>query len=248
MTVPRILILGGTTEAREIANRLFEVGRDITTSLAGVTRAPILPKGRVRVGGFGGVNGLVDYLRDQRIDLVIDATHPFAATMSANAEAATQRVECELLRFERPAWQRRAGDQWVDVMSIPEAAFLLPPGAVALVTTGRKELAAFFVRKDISGLIRTVEPVSEAVPEQWRVILDRPPQSCEDEVALLRDNFITHLVSKNAGGERTLAKLDAARICGIPVIMVQRPRKPSVESFSEIDALLLRLGTSGVLV
>jgi precorrin-6A/cobalt-precorrin-6A reductase len=239
----RILILGGTNEARDIAARLVDDGHDVTTSLAGVTTAPILPAGRLRVGGFGGVDGLATYLKTQRIEVLLDATHPFAATISTNAWEAVQLVPCELLRFERPAWQPKEFDQWLDVASLDEAAAVLPQNAVVLVTSGRKNLAGFFSRKDLSGLVRTVEPVADTIPSSWRVILDRPPQSFDSEVALMRDIGVTHLVTKNAGGERTRAKLDAARHLGVVVIVVTRPFKPDCEIFSSVDDLGKRLGT-----
>lgn len=239
----RILILGGTNEARAIAARLVVDGHDVTTSLAGVTSSPILPDGKLRVGGFGGVAGLVDYLEVHHVDVLVDATHPFAATMSQHGFEAAQQFGCSLLRFERPAWVAGVDDHWVEVPSLGEAAVMLPPNAVVLITSGRKDLAAFFARRDISGLVRTVEPITDDVPARWRVIIDRPPQALESETALMRDNRITHLITKNAGGERTRAKLDAARHLGLPVIMVTRPCKPDCEIFSDVDVLAKRLGT-----
>lgn len=236
----RILILGGTSEARAIADRLVSLDHDVTTSLAGVTTSPILPVGKIRVGGFGGGAGLVEYLRAHRIEVLVDATHPFAATMSRHAFEAAQITGCRLLRFERVAWEILA----VDVASLTEAASVLPSGAVVLVTTGRKELGPFLARSDLSGIIRTVEPIAEVLPVGWRVVLDRPPQSLESEMALMRDNGVTHLVTKNAGGERTQAKLEAARVLGLPVIMVRRPVKPVCETVTTIEAVVMRLGTS----
>jgi precorrin-6A/cobalt-precorrin-6A reductase len=238
-----ILILGGTNEARAIAARLVVDGHDVTTSLAGVTSSPILPEGKLRVGGFGGVAGLVDYLKTHQVDVLVDATHPFAATMSRHGFEAAQKFGCSLLRFERPAWAAGVDDHWIDVPSLADAAAILPPNAVVLITSGRKDLGAFFARQDISGLVRTVEPVSEEMPANWREILDRPPQSVDSETALMRDNGITHLITKNSGGDRTRAKLDAARELGLPVIMVTRPFKPDCEMFSDVGALAKRLGT-----
>lgn len=243
MTIRRILVLGGTNEARSLAARLVADGHDVTTSLAGVTTSPIIPEGKLRVGGFGGVVGLVDYLHAHQVDVLVDATHPFAATMSRHGFEAAQQFGCSLLRFERPAWVAGVDDYWIDVPSLAEAAALLPPNAVALITSGRKDLAAFFARWDISGLVRTVEQISENMPACWRGILDRPPQSLESEIALMRDNRITHLITKNAGGDRTRAKLDAARHLGLPVIMITRPIKPECEVFSDIESLAKRLGT-----
>jgi precorrin-6A/cobalt-precorrin-6A reductase len=237
----RILILGGTNEARDIAVRLVALRHDVTTSLAGVTTSPILPVGKLRVGGFGGVEGLVDHVRGHAVDVIVDATHPFAATMSGHAVEAAQVTRCKLLRFERPAWEEQA----IDVMCLADAAEVLPSGAVALLTTGRKELGPFLARPDLSGIIRTVEPIAEVLPSGWRVVLDRPPQTLESEMALMRDNGVTHLVTKNAGGERTLAKLESARVLGLPVVMVRRPLKAACETVTTIDEVVLRLGTWG---
>ncbi len=243
MTPQRILILGGTAEARDIAALLVVLGHDVTTSLAGVTSAPILPVGKMRVGGFGGEDGLARYLHAAQIDVLVDATHPFAANMSRHACDAARLIGCGLLRFERPAWQPRPHDQWTEVSSLADAAALLPPSAVALLTTGRKHLGAFFQRCGIIGVVRTVEPIAEALPSGWSVIVDRPPQQLAHEIAVMRDYRITHLVTKNAGGERTRAKLDAARQLGLPVIMVRRPVKPDCETFSRVDEIAMRLGT-----
>ncbi len=245
MTALRVLILGGTNEARAIAERLVGLGHNVTASLAGVTTSPLLPLGKLRVGGFGGVGGLAEYMSAHDVDVLLDATHPFAATMSQHAFVAAQIGGCRLLRFERVAWVPRAGDRWIDVASLAEAAAALPKHAVALLTTGRKDLGPFMARLDVSGLIRTVEPIAETLPAGWRIILDRPPQSLEGEMALMRDNKVSHLVTKNAGGDRTRAKLEAARLLGLPVVMVRRPVKPHCETVSTIEEVAMRLGTSG---
>jgi precorrin-6A/cobalt-precorrin-6A reductase len=243
MTPQRILILGGTAEARDNAALLVALGHDVTTSLAGVTSAPLLPVGKMRVGGFGGVQGLARYLHSAHIDVLVDATHPFAANMSRHACDAARFAGCKLLRFERPAWQPRPHDQWTEVSSLADAAAVLPSLAVVLLTTGRKDLGAFFRRSDITGVVRTVEPMTETLPPGWSVIVDRPPQQLAREVATMQEFRITHLVTKNAGGERTRAKLDAARQLGLPVIMVRRPPKPECEIFSDVEQLAKRLGT-----
>jgi precorrin-6A/cobalt-precorrin-6A reductase len=243
MTTQRILILGGTAEAREIAALLVALGHDVTTSLAGVTSAPILPVGKMRVGGFGGVEGMVHYLLSAQINVLLDATHPFAANISRHACDAAQMAGCRLLRFERAAWQALPDDRWTDVATLVEAALVLPPSSIVLLTTGRKELGPFLQRPDVIGVIRTVEPIAEALPPGWSVILDRPPQHLAGEIALMRNFRITHLITKNAGGERTKAKLAAARLLGLPVIMVRRPVKPECETFADVEQLVKRLGT-----
>jgi precorrin-6A/cobalt-precorrin-6A reductase len=245
MSFLRILILGGTNEARAIADQLVSFGHDVTTSLAGVTTSPILPAGKIRIGGFGGVAGLADYVLSHHFEVLADITHPFAATMSHHAFEAAEIAGCRLLRFERAAWQPQTGDRWIDVTSLREAAAILPEHAVVLLTTGRKDLGPFLARSNVTGLIRTVEPVADTLPSGWRVILDRPPQSVESETALLRDNGVTHLVTKNAGGDHTRAKLEAARLLGLPVVMVQRPVKPICETVSTIEDFSMRLGTPG---
>jgi precorrin-6A/cobalt-precorrin-6A reductase len=245
MRSSKILILGGTSEARDIAATLIDGGFDVTTSLAGVTTNPLLPSGKTRSGGFGGAVGLRDYFTDENVDVLIDATHPYAAIISQNAFEAVKNTHIELLRFERPAWTPVSGDVWIDVASLSQAATQLPENACAFITTGRKDLTPFLARADISGVIRTVEPPTEVMPPHWRVILDRPPHALQNELALFEKERFTHIVTKNAGSSSTRAKLDAARFLGLPVVMVQRPLKPPCETFSEIPVLTKRLGTSG---
>ena len=222
----RILILGGTREARELASLLTAEGRSVITSLAGVTRAPTLPPGEVRTGGFGGADGLMSYIRQEAISLVVDATHPFAARMSANADEACASAHVPLLRLERPPWQPGPGDRWTTVDTIAAAATALPHGARVLLTIGRKEVAPFFGRSDLSGIARMIEETAEPLPPGWSLLLERPPFSEASERQLLAGNAITWLVTKNAGGGETEAKLIAARELGLPVIMVARPPKP----------------------
>lgn len=234
----RILILGGTRDARQIAAALIAEGYAVTTSLAGVTENPVLPPGDVRRGGFGGVPGLAAYLAAERIALVVDATHPFAAQMSGQAHEACLLKQVPLVRFERLAWTPSAEDRWTMVKDVGEAVTLLPSGARALVTIGRKEIAPFFARSDISGVARMIEPPPGAVPPGWEVLLERPPFTAESEIALMTRFGITHLVTKNAGGGSTEAKLVAARQLGRPVIMAMRPPKPGNHVFSSESELV----------
>ena len=233
----RILILGGTRDARQIASTFVAEGRSVITSLAGVTENPVLPPGAVRRGGFGGVAGLAAYLEAERISLVVDATHPFAAQMSAQAHEACRLKQVPLFRFERPAWTPRADDRWTMATNMGEAVRLLPSAARAFVTIGRKEIAMFFARQDISGVARMIEPPPAAVPVGWELLLERPPFTAESETAVMTRFRITHLVTKNAGGGSTDAKLDAARQLGLPVIMVMRPDKPGTHVFSSESEL-----------
>lgn len=246
MPAERILILAGTSEARDLANALVEKGRDVITSFAGVTKEPLLPKGRVHRGGFGGMEGLVAFLRQETVTHVVDATHPFAAQMSAHAHAACGVMNTPLVRLERPAWIEKPDDHWIAASSLVEAAQQIPASANLLVTTGRKSLEHFFARGDLSGVIRTIEPPQLELPSGWTVLLDRPPHSLEAELLLMRSQGITCVVSKNAGGASTGAKIDAARQLGLPVVMIARPTKPPCRTVStEAEALLGIIGEAG---
>jgi precorrin-6A/cobalt-precorrin-6A reductase len=239
----RILILGGTGEARELAERLVSLDHEVTTSLAGRTRAPNLPAGELRVGKFGGVPGLVGYLRMMRIDRLVDATHPYAGLISSNAVAAAAQSGVPLVRYMRPAWQEPAGAQWRYVAGLAEAATALAPMARALITTGHEGLAALLERDDCRLLVRLIEPPDFALPPHARLILGRPPYRLAEERALLVREGVTALVTKNSGGEATAAKLVAAREVGAEVIMIARPvYGPAVEVGSVADAVMAVAG------
>ncbi len=241
MAAKRILILGGTSDARALATQLVALRQDVVTSLAGVTHEPIHPPGRVRVGGFGGSDGLVEYLRAEKIDAVVDATHPFAAQMSIHAVAAAAQTETRLVRLLRPAWVPEAGDDWRDVVGMTAAIEALPFQARVFVTTGHKGLEGLLARDDLSGLIRAIEPLAGVVPSRWQVMLDRPPFSFQHEVQLLKQHSITHLLTKNSGGLATAAKLVAARSLRLPVIMIGRPVKAAAPTYSSIAEVLAAL-------
>ncbi len=238
MPLSRILVLGGTTEAREAAHGLQVLGHEVVYSLAGVTVSPLLPQTRLCLGGFGGVDGLVLYLMHNKIEAVLDATHPFAAIMSRHAHAACLQIDVTLARLERPAWQPKRGDYWLSAHTLTEAAELLPPGARVLLTTGRRGISQFTSRFDISGVIRTIERPADILPPHWELLLDRPPFSRDDEIDLMKIHGITHVVSKNAGSSATGAKLDAARALGLPVVMIERPSKPQCRRFPDVKTLL----------
>jgi precorrin-6A/cobalt-precorrin-6A reductase len=231
----RILILGGTAEARELADRLDGMGHETITSLAGRTTAPMRPKGALRVGKFGGIPGLVGYLRAHRIERMIDATHPYADLMSINAVAAAETTGVPLVRLARPAWTRSAGTEWIEVASLEAAAAALPSGSRVLVTTGHEGLDPFLRRDDCRLIVRLIEEPDLKIPRHAEIILGRPPYSVADEMALMRRETITHLVSKNSGGEQTRAKLDAAQALGVTVVMVARPRLPSAREVETPD-------------
>lgn len=246
MPPERILILAGTAEARALANALVALGLDVISSFAGVTQEPLLPVGGIHRGGFGGAEGLAAFIRDNGVTRVVDATHPFAAQMSAHAHAACSQLRLPLLRLERPAWSAAPGDQWTDVASLPDAVERIPSGARVLVTTGRKGLHGLITRSGLSGVIRTIEPVSEDLPRGWSQLLDRPPHNLESESDLLRRERITCLLSKNAGGPSTAAKVEAARQLGLPVVMIARPHKPPCPTVSSVaEALLGITGQAG---
>lgn len=234
----RVLILGGTAEGRSLADLLAEAGYAPVTSLAGVTRRPGDIRGETRIGGFGGAEGLARYLAAERFSTVVDATHPFAVAISRHAREAAQSCGLPLVRLERPAWRAEAGDRWIDVRGIEAAAAAIPSGAHILLTIGRKEVKPFLARSDISGVARMIEPVDTEVTANWRVLLARPPFHVEKELCLMRDHAITHLVTKNSGGEDTRAKLVAARMRGIEVVMIARPAKPEVPTVGGTQAVL----------
>ncbi len=237
----RILILGGTTQASQLARALC--GRndiEAVVSLAGRTQNPLPAPVPSRSGGFGGVDELAAYLRDEKIDAVIDATHPFAAQMSAHAREACARASVPLLVFSRPAWTRQQGDDWREVARMEDAVTALgeKPRRVFL-TQGRLQLAAFAAAPQHFYLVRAIdEPAELALLPRHKFISARGPFALEDELALMREEKIEMLVSKNSGGEATAAKLFAARQLGIPVVLVARPpANGAAEAFQLADVL-----------
>ncbi|NUR81947.1 MAG: cobalt-precorrin-6A reductase [Dermatophilaceae bacterium] len=235
----RVLVLGGTGEARALAAGLVENGVDVVSSLAGRVSAPALPVGQVRVGGFGGVDGLADHLVAEGFDRVVDATHPFAAQITANAVAATARVGVPLVRLQRPGWSVHplaATFTWVDdVDAARRAAEGL--GERPFLTTGRQQLESFATWTDRYVLARVVDPPDWAVPAGWEVLRARGPYPYADERQLLESRRIDVLLTKDSGGALTEAKLAAAHDLAIPVVVVRRPAVPQglrvVESVDE---------------
>lgn len=224
----KLLILGGTAEARKLAEKL---GPRAVLSLAGATRNPLATP--QRSGGFGGVAGLKNYLSQQAISTIIDATHPFAAQMSHNAATAAAGLGLPLLRLERAAWPE--SPDWINAETLPEAALRLPAAARVFLSVGGQSIAPFLARPDIWTLVRSIEPPAH-FPRHGEVLLQRPPFTKAGEIDLMRRHAITHLVSKNAGGQATIAKLAAAAALGLQVIMVKRPLLPpvlTVESVAE---------------
>lgn len=223
----RVLVLGGTAEARELAELLAAEGRfEVTTSLAGRTPEPRLPAGLVRTGGFGGAEGLARWLREQRVDVVVDATHPFAEAISRNAALAARTAGVPLLALRRPGWSPGQGDRWHWADTLAAAAALLPDlGHRPFLTVGRGDLAAF-AGVPLPCLARSIAPPLPPLPPQCRVLLDRGPFTPEGERALLREHRIDVLVTKDSGGPATAPKLAAARDAALPVLIVRRPAPP----------------------
>lgn len=223
-----VLILGGTTEARRLATELDgDPALRVTSSLAGRVAAPRLPAGQVRIGGFGGPEGMARWLREHQVDALIDATHPFADTISSNAARAAADVHVPLLALRRPGWVAGPGDSWHPAASLDEAARLLPTlGERTFLTTGRMGLAAFAHLTEPWFLVRSVDDPEPPVPPRMEVILDRGPFTLEGETELLGRHRIDVLVTKDSGGRATAPKLTAARQAGIPVIVIRRPPAP----------------------
>jgi precorrin-6A/cobalt-precorrin-6A reductase len=230
----RVLLLGGTSEARALAAHLHP-DIDVISSLAGRVPDPALPVGRVRIGGFGGIEGMRRWLLDSGVEAVVDATHPYAATITGHAAAVCKELELPHLVVTRPAWPQ--GDATV-VASDVEAAEAVAAQRYSRVflTTGRSGIAAF-ADVDAWFLIRAVTaPDEKSLPRRHHVVLSRGPYRYDDELALLREHRIDALVTKNSGGPMTRPKLDAADAAGIPVVMVDRPPlPPAVTTVSSVD-------------
>lgn len=237
----RILIIGGTSEASHLAKELdADPAFEPILSLAGRTKSPKKPILQTRIGGFGGVDGLVRYLSSARIAGVIDASHPFAAQISQHVAAASEAVTCPLLGLRRPPWRRQAGDNWTVVSDMAAAVTALPtrPSRVFL-TIGRLDCNAFAHAPQHSYLLRTLDPL-DAPPllSSYRWIQDRPPFSVTGELALLEAHKIDILVSKNAGSQATYAKIAAARAAQLPVIVIDQPTAPQGAEVRTVAAAL----------
>lgn len=213
------LILGGTAEARALSHLVADL--DPVVSLAGVTGRPAAYAGRVRSGGFGGAEGLARYLAAEGIAALVDATHPFAARMQANAATAARAAGVPLLRLARPGWA------WApDWRAVPDAATAiaaLPPGAVALVALGRSAATSLAPPAGVRLILRMIEPPAAPLPDGVGLILSPPLASQAEEAALLRENGVTHLLAKDSGGTASRAKLEAAAALGVRVLMIPRP-------------------------
>ena len=222
----KILILGGTKEAAELAAELTAAGHDVTTSLAGRTAEPEPVAGKVRIGGFSGngktgVEGLADWLAENGFTRLIDATHPFAKRISANAEAAARLTGIAFERRTRTPWQKQPGDTWIETASLEEARDAIPANARILLALGSQHITPFATRPDVHFVIRMVDPPAIPLPfASHELVLGKPSSMVAEEKALLQRHGITHIVCRNSGGSGAYAKIEAARALGLPVIMV----------------------------
>lgn len=244
----RILLLGGTTEASMLAKALAEAGADAVFSYAGRTAQPVAQPLPTRVGGFGGIAGLVAFLRAEAITHVVDATHPFAAQMSRNAIAACAEVGVPLSGFERPTWQAEAGDSWTHVADMEAAVAALPEApARVFLAIGKQNLATFAVRSQHHYLLRLVDAPEPPLPlSDCAVELARGPFDLAGDLELMQRHRITHVVAKNAGGTGAAAKLGAARQLGLPIVMIDRPHLPPRRVLGRLAEVMTWLGHSEV--
>ncbi len=222
----RVLVLAGTSEARALIGEISGK-HDVVASLAGVTREPIDLGCETRVGGFGGVDGLAKYLRAAKIDAVVDGTHPFAAQMTWNAAEACLKAGTRHVILQRRGWKPKDGDGWRFVAQFEEVADIIPQSATVFLGTGRQTLDQFSGLTGRRLLCRVIDPPQRDFPfEGGKFVVGRPPFSVEEEVSFFKREKIDWLVVKNAGGERSRSKLDAARLLGLPVVMQKRPKRP----------------------
>ncbi len=241
MLKTRILVLGGTGDSARLIPQLAALPNvETIASLAGRTPKPNIPSmGQVRMGGFGGIEGLVQYLKTEKIDLLIDMTHPFAAQITRNAAIAAGQVEIPHLLFCRPAWEQVAGDRWIEAVDLAAAAVLFPGMADRVfLTIGRQELGAFADVSDCWFLMRMITPPDLDRIPNGELLLDQGPFDLEKETQILIDYNIGAIVSKNSGGNAAYAKIVAARNLEIPVVMIPRPLLPKGEVVSEISGVM----------
>ncbi len=235
-----ILILGGTAEANALAERLAEVGHcRVITSLAGRTTSPVLPPGEHRQGGFGGVDGLMRYLEAENVDVLVDATHPFAVRMSAHAAESAAKSGVSRIRLARPAWTRRTDDMWIAVQSEEDAADRLPTGARTFLALGRQYLHAFCRRPDVTFVIRMVDPPEHLPMENATIVLGKPSDTVAAERALFEKHEISHVVARNSGGKAGYGKIEAARTMSLPVLIIAQPPGPSGDTVASTEEAFL---------
>ncbi|WP_445221171.1 cobalt-precorrin-6A reductase [Bradyrhizobium sp. Pa8] len=234
----RALILGGTADASLLAAEIARARIDAVYSYGGRTRTPADQPLPTRIGGFGGVSGLADYIRHERITHVIDATHPFAAEMSRHAVEASAETGTPLIALERAPWTKAPGDNWTEVADVTAAAAALPETpAKIFLAIGRQHIAPFATKPQHAYTLRFVDPPEAPLPFAADVIASRGPFTFDGELEMMRTRGIAWIVARNSGGDGARAKIDAARMLGLPVIMIARPELPErlrVESVAEI--------------
>lgn len=231
----RILLLAGTGDARRIARDLSDL--PLIASLSGATASPEDYPCPLRTGGFGGAEAMADWLRNEAIAAVIDATHPFATQISANAVAAARATKTPLTRIHRPPWRRAPGEIWIEVPTVEAAAKAIPSGARAFLATGRGSQDAFVARTDIWCALRLIDPPNAIYPGNGEYVVSRPPFDEASELALFQLLNISHLVVKNAGGAAARTKLAAAAKLNIPIVIVSRPTEPDAATARPKEAL-----------
>jgi precorrin-6A/cobalt-precorrin-6A reductase len=239
----RALILGGTGDANRLAQGCVREKIDAVYSYAGRTQIPLGHELPTRIGGFGGVAGLADYIREQGITHVVDATHPFAAEMSRHAIDACATAGVPLLALERPPWIHAAGDHWIEVGDVDAAVAALPEErACVFLAIGRQHLAPFAAKPQHAYTLRFVDAPDGALPlPDAEIIVSRGPFTLESDRELMRARSIEFLVARNSGGAGARAKIDAARELGLPVVMIERPalpERPRVEGVEDVLAWL----------
>jgi precorrin-6A/cobalt-precorrin-6A reductase len=234
----RALILGGIADASRLAAEIARAGIDAVYSYGGRTRAPADQPLPTRIGGFGGVNGLAEYVRREGITHVIDATHPFAAGMSRNATQACAETGTPLIALERAPWTRAPGDKWIEIGDVNAAVAVLPEApARVFLAIGRQHIAPFAARPQHAYTLRFVDPPEAPLPFPAELIVSRGPFTLDGELEMMRAHGITWIIARNSGGDGARAKIDAARMLGLPVIMISRPPLPErlrVESVAEV--------------
>ena len=234
----RALILGGTADASLLAAEVARAGLGAVYSYGGRTRAPADQPLPTRIGGFGGVSGLAGYIRNEGITHLIDATHPFAAEMSRNAVEACAQTGTPLIALERAPWTRAPGDNWIEVVDVSAAAAALPEApARVFLGIGRQHIAPFAAKPQHSYTLRFVDPPDAPLPFAAEVVVSRGPFLLNGELEMLRSRGVGWIVARNSGGDGARAKIDAARMLGLPVIMISRPELPErrrVESVTEV--------------
>jgi precorrin-6A/cobalt-precorrin-6A reductase len=236
----RVLLLGGTTEAAALAREIAGDDRMAgILALAGRTESPRESALPTRVGGFGGVEGLVDYVTEKRFDVVVDATHPFAARMSRSAVAACALTRTPLLAIERPPWDAIPGDHWQEYESVEALVAALPREPTTIFSgLGRQSIAALAAAPQHTYIIRVVDNIQSPAPLQAVVVSSRGPFNTEDDIALFRKHGVTRVLAKNSGGDATYSKIAAARHLGLPVHMVRRPPGLARETVETAEAAM----------